>query len=88
MKKLQPIRLVLYTKANCELCDVAVDFIEDHYPDVFSIESVDITKNRDLWRKFKLDIPVFYHEGQLLMQHRADPVALESLIKQYQQKIQ
>lgn len=76
-----PIKLVLYTKPDCSLCDTAKEFIEDTYPNQFVIEEVDITKNnRELFRKFKLDIPVFYHEGTFLMQHCVDRNALEKLI--------
>lgn len=74
------IKLILYTKSNCSLCDEAKEFIEDNYPNKFAIEEVDITKDRALFRKFKLDIPVFYHNGELLMQHKADKTKLDSLI--------
>ena len=74
------IKLVLYTKSNCSLCDTAKEFIEDNYPDKFLIEEIDITKDKTLFRKFKLDIPVFYYQGSLLMQHRAEKSALDKLI--------
>ena len=75
------IKLVLYTKENCSLCDEAKEFIEEKYPNKFLIEEVDITKNnRELFRKFKLDIPVFYYNGQLLMQHKVDMNALNNLL--------
>ena len=74
------IKLTLYTKDNCSLCDEAKEIIEETYPLKFEIEDVDITKNRELFRKFKLDIPVFYYNGQFLMKHRVDHQALKSLI--------
>ena len=77
------IKLVLYTKEDCTLCDEAKELIEDLYPDKFNIEEVDITKNnRELFRKFKLDIPVFYFNGEFLMKHRVDKSALEKLVNQ------
>ncbi|CAF0827129.1 unnamed protein product [Brachionus calyciflorus] len=75
------IKLTLYTKKNCSLCDQAKEIIEDSYPDTFEIEEVDITKDRELFRKFKLDIPVFYFKDQFLMQHKVDKTALDKLIK-------
>ncbi len=42
---------------------------------------MDITKDRDLFRKFKLDIPVFYHNEQFLMKHKVDHNALVNLIQ-------
>ena len=80
------IKLTLYTKSNCSLCDQAKEFINDNYPNKFVIEEVDITKNREIFRKFKLDIPVFYHNGEFLMKHRADKTSLDSLVKKYHSK--
>jgi len=80
------IKLVLYTKEDCSLCDDAKATIEECYPDQFSIEEVDITKNnRDLFRKFKFDIPVFYHNETFLMKHRVDKDALKNLILKYKE---
>jgi len=77
-----PIKLTLYTKNNCPLCETAKEFIEENFPNRFLIEEVDITKDKQLFRKFKLDIPVFYHGSNFLMQHKADKNALELLIRQ------
>ena len=79
-QKSQLIRLTLYTKKNCSLCDEAKETIEELYPNRFTFEEVDITKNKELFRKFKLDIPVFYYNGAFLMQHRANKEALDKLI--------
>lgn len=77
----EPIKLVLYTKEKCSLCDTAKEQIEDEYPGRFVIEEVDITKNsRELFHKYKLDIPVFHYNGQFLMQHRVDTEALDKLL--------
>lgn len=77
----EPIKLVLYTKEDCSLCDIAKEQIEDQYPGQFVIEEVDIMKdNRELFRKYKLDIPVFHFNGQFLMQHRVDTNALDKLV--------
>ena len=79
----EPIKLVLYTKEDCSLCDTAKEQIEDQYPGQFVIEEVDITKNnRELFRKYKLDIPVFHFNGEFLMQHRVDTEALDKLVIQ------
>jgi len=75
------IILTLYTKPMCSLCDNAKEFIEENYPNKFFIEEIDITKDRVLFRKFKLDIPVFYHKNTFLMQHKADKNILDKLIK-------
>jgi hypothetical protein len=76
------IKLILYTKSNCSLCDTAKEYIEENYPNKFLIDEVDITKDKILFRQFKLDIPVFYYNGSLLMKHRADKNALDNLIRE------
>ena len=76
------IKLTLYTKQNCSLCDQAKEAIEELYPNRFHIDEVDITKSRELFRKFKFDIPVFYHENKFLMQHRIDKEKLSALVNQ------
>jgi hypothetical protein len=78
----EKILLTLYTKSKCSLCDNAKEFIEENYPNRFTIEEVDITKDRVLFRKFKLDIPVFYYKGNFLMKHKADKTVLDKLIRE------
>ncbi len=75
------IRLTLYTKPECSLCDKAKDDLIETYGDLFELEEVNILKSRDLFRKFKLDIPVFYFNGEILMQHKIDKLKLDDLIK-------
>ena len=82
IKNDKKVTLTLYTKPKCSLCDDAKEFIEENYPNRFLIEEVDITKDKILFRKFKLDIPVFYHKGNFLMQHRADKNILDKLIQE------
>jgi hypothetical protein len=83
VKTNRPIKLTLYTKANCSLCYQAKNDLEDHYNGLFEIEEVDITKSKILFRKYKLDIPVFFYNDQFLMQHKIDREALEKLIESF-----
>lgn len=76
------IKLTLYTKKNCSLCDQAKELIDDLYPDTFEIQEVDITKNKELFHKFKTEIPVFYYNNSLLMQNKVDKTALDKLIRE------
>lgn len=84
VRSLSHIKLVLYTKEDCSLCDEAKELIEDLYPEKFLIEEIDIMKNnREAFRKYKFDIPVFYHDGKFLMKHCVDTKALDNLIANY-----
>ncbi len=76
-----PIKLTLYTKANCSLCDQAKKDLEEYYNGLFEIEEIDITKSKDLFRKYKFDIPVFHLNGEFLMQHKIDRQALDKLVE-------
>jgi glutaredoxin len=81
------IKLTLYTKEDCSLCEEAKEIIEESYPNKFAFEEVDITKNnRELFRKFKFEIPVFYYNGQLLMKNKVDKKALDDLLKKIEFK--
>lgn len=84
-KKLnKKIKLVLYTKSNCSLCEKAKEELNVYYPEIFVLEEVDITKSKELFRKFKFDIPVFYYNGNFLMQHKIDRKKLDDLINNNQ----
>ncbi len=76
-----PIKLTLYTKSECTLCDKAKDDLNEYYNGLFEVEDIDITKSRDLFRKYKLDIPVFHYNGEFLMKHKIDRVALNNLLE-------
>jgi hypothetical protein len=75
------IQLILYTKPECSLCDKAKEELEEHYNGIFELEQVNILKSKELFRKFKFDIPVFYYNNHFLMQHKIDREKLDDLIK-------
>ena len=72
------IKLQLYTKADCPLCDEAKESLEplaSQFP--IQIEEVDITTNLGLFTKYKELIPVLELEGKRLFVHRIDVKALK-----------
>jgi hypothetical protein len=85
--KQEPIRLKLYTKANCSLCDQAKNDLDHYYNGQFVIEEVDITESKALFRKFKFDIPVFHYNNEFLMQHKIDRHVLDKLIESIRKDI-
>ena len=65
------IKLQLYTKSDCPLCDEAKEALEQvaaQFP--IQIEEIDITANLGLFTKYKELIPVLELEGKRLFVHR------------------
>ena len=72
------IKLQLYTKADCPLCDEAKESLEllaAQFP--IQIEEIDITANLGLFTKYKELIPVLELEGERLFIHRIHVKALK-----------
>ncbi|XP_061172317.1 glutaredoxin-like protein C5orf63 homolog [Saccostrea echinata] len=65
--------LTLFTKEDCTLCDNALEVLKP-YSHQFELEKVDITlpENKEWYKKYRYDIPVFHLNGQYLMKHRTD----------------
>ena len=69
--EMQPIKLQLYTKSDCSLCDSAkavLKKVAERYP--IQVEEIDITKNLGLFTKYKHLIPVLEMDGKRLFVHR------------------
>lgn len=72
------IKLQLYTKADCPLCDEAkesLELIARQFP--IQIEEIDITSNLGLFTRYKELIPVLELEGERLAVHRIHVKALK-----------
>ena len=72
------IKLQLYTKADCPLCDEAKESLElltEQFP--IHIEEIDITLNLALFTKYKNLIPVLELEEKRLFVHHIDVKALK-----------
>lgn len=72
------IKLQLYTKSDCPLCDEAKESLEllaGQLP--IHVEEIDITSNLGLFTKYKELIPVLELEGKRLSVHRIDTRALK-----------
>lgn len=71
--KTRPIKLQLYTKSDCPLCDEAKDAlrqVEAQFP--IQVEETDITADLGLFIKYKNLIPVLEMEGRRLFVHHID----------------
>ena len=65
------IKLQLYTKADCPLCDEAKESLQSLAAQIaIQIEEIDITANLGLFTKYKELVPVLELEGKRLFVHR------------------
>ena len=72
------IKLQLYTKADCPLCDEAKAALQSLAAQLpIQIEEIDITANLGLFTKYKELIPVLELEGKRLFVHRIHVKALK-----------
>ncbi|XP_046571450.1 glutaredoxin-like protein C5orf63 homolog [Haliotis rubra] len=76
--------LTLYTKHPCSLCDDAKGELEP-LSHQFTLKEVDITEpaNKEWFKKYRYDIPVFHFEGEFLMKHKADINALQDALDKF-----
>ena len=76
------IKLQLYTKADCPLCDEAKTSLETLAAQLpIQIEEIDITANLGLFTKYKELIPVLELEGKRLFVHQIHPKALKRKLR-------
>ncbi len=69
-----------YSKANCPLCDEAMDILDEFGDFMPPIELVDIAGNQLLEEQYGQCIPVIEIDGRVRFRGRVDPVLLKRLI--------
>ena len=77
------MRLVLYGKARCSLCDHALEVIEDVLDDLHgrvsaTLERVDVRQDAALYERYRHDVPVLSVDGRDAFRHRIDPERLRA----------
>ena len=75
------VRLTLYEKQHCSLCDAAREVVEDVQDDLHGrlelvLERVDIRADPVLFERFRYDVPVLAIDGRPAFRHRVDPARL------------
>ncbi|XP_077870266.1 glutaredoxin-like protein C5orf63 homolog isoform X2 [Saccoglossus kowalevskii] len=77
--------LTLYTKKVCPLCDDAKEILKK-YDSRFILQEVDITtkQNKDWYKLYRYDIPVFHFNGKFLMKHRVNEQLLDEMLQTYE----
>jgi glutaredoxin len=64
-------RVVIYTRADCHLCDQAKEAIRAaQCPDEYTLEEVNIETDSQLLASYKYDIPVITINGVEAFRHR------------------
>jgi glutaredoxin len=63
----------IYSKANCHLCDEAKEIIKKVKKDTaFTLIEIDITKDSQIFEKYKYDIPVININGIIAFKYKVD----------------
>ena len=78
----RPIRVTLYTKRDCPLCDKAKAVLaefEKAYP--LRIEEVDIERDAALFKEYGEQIPVVFLEGRKAFKFRVEPEKLREKLE-------
>jgi hypothetical protein len=76
-----PIRVTLYARANCHLCDHAEGLLRRAAPDFgFEVDVVDIESNDELHRRYLFEIPVVAVDGAVLMRAPIDEHRLRTAL--------
>jgi len=72
-----PPRITLYTKNDCELCQVAkATLLALQRELAFDLDEIDITTAPALYDAFQLEIPVGYLDDRKLFKYRVDPARI------------
>ena len=74
-------KVVLYTRQDCHLCDIAKAVLVRYYQYLPPIEEVDIDKDAILIARFTTDVPVVELDGKVRFKGRVDEILLRRLIK-------
>jgi len=78
----EPIRIEIYSRPGCHLCDQARAVIEEFrgiYP--MSIRTISVETSVDLENRYGTDIPVVILNGEEAFRHRVDRGLLERKLK-------
>ena len=65
------MRLTLYSKPGCHLCEEVRALLDELQPEYqFEVEEIDITSDQDLFARYRYDIPVLLRDGSEIARGR------------------
>ena len=71
----------IFSKENCQLCDEAKSVIKKVKMSIeFDFIEIDITKDKEIFEKYKYDIPVIHLNGVIAFKHRLNELDLKNKI--------
>jgi glutaredoxin len=76
------MRVVLYSRPGCHLCDAARDVIlAERARTDFAFEEIDIETSDDLLKDYGIRIPVVTLDGEERFEIRVDPQAFAGMVR-------
>lgn len=80
------LRLIIYSKPGCHLCDVMKSLVhrvvaEQRNARDISIEEIDISTDRELLDRFGLEIPVLLIDGKKVAKYRVSEAELMQMMR-------
>jgi len=77
-----PVRLTLYGREGCHLCEEALAVIKALDPELcVQVREVDIEAHDDLLARYLERIPVVAHGEEEWFEFEVDPIRLEELVR-------
>ena len=76
------MRVVLYSRAGCHLCDAAREvLIDQRSRSPFDLVEVDVEGDDDLEREYGIRIPVVEIDGEERFEYEVDPAELIAIVR-------
>jgi len=76
------VRVVLYSRAGCHLCDAARDVLSaERSRSPFDLVEVDVAGDDDLERDYGIRIPVVEIDGEERFEYEVDPAELVAIVR-------
>ncbi len=81
-EKKRRIRVEIFSKDDCSLCDKAKAVLLDVQPEFdFELQEIDITQNPTTFERFKEEIPVIFINGRKAFKYHVQPEALRKKLR-------
>lgn len=75
------MRITLYSKRRCSLCDNARAILEElRTQHAFELEVLAVDDSPSLWEQFRYDVPVVFVDGERIAHHRLERDAMKKLL--------